>query len=419
MSGHTDARAHLLARRDRHRRPRRRRVSRADGRADRERGHARPAALPRWSWIAVAFALPSVTSDGRSSHVRWHDGLVFGAVLLAGAVAAMALERLPRPRVTPALRRGSLVLGVAAVVAVVAFVASKGTGSGAVGNSGGEDRLHELELPLRLVAAGVATASSTTWSPAPAQARSTYEPALPHDLPRLRDRAARPAGAVPDRGRIVGLALFLLAAAALCGRPAPPRPRARARARSCRPTSSIRSSTSTGTSSPSRRPRSSSRARSSAARRCGRVSPFALLARGRCRAARVRRAPPAVARRALVDAGDVCASAAAGGDARQAGALRRPAPRRPAGRSARVRIARGNRSSRVAYYAEAVERAAEEPETWLLGRPFALDHGCPRHAYTYLEPYTELNQKARRARAATTTGAALRARQHRQAALLS
>ncbi|MGZ6761655.1 MAG: hypothetical protein ACXVFD_16965, partial [Gaiellaceae bacterium] len=41
----------------------------------------------------IAFALPGVPSDDQSLHVRWRDGIVFGALLVAGAVAALLVER--------------------------------------------------------------------------------------------------------------------------------------------------------------------------------------------------------------------------------------------------------------------------------------------------------------------------------------
>jgi O-antigen ligase len=97
------------------------------------------AAVPAAVVVGIAFALPGVTGDGRSSHVRWHDGLVFGALLLVGAAAALVLERLPRPRITAGARRGLIALGAAgalAVVVVAALAALKGAGSAAVGNGG-------------------------------------------------------------------------------------------------------------------------------------------------------------------------------------------------------------------------------------------------------------------------------------------
>ena len=107
------------------------------------------AGVPAGVVSAVAFLLPGVTSDGQSDHVRWRDGLVFGVLLLAGAAAAVLLERLPRPRVTPALRRGLLAGAVLAVGAAVVFVVVKGGGSGAVGNGGG--RLGSTSSNFRFV----------------------------------------------------------------------------------------------------------------------------------------------------------------------------------------------------------------------------------------------------------------------------
>jgi hypothetical protein len=68
----------------------------------------------------VAFALPGVTRSGQAQATRWRDGLIFGAVLLAGAAGAAVLARAPRPAVTPRLRR--LGLGVAAVLVAAVVV---------------------------------------------------------------------------------------------------------------------------------------------------------------------------------------------------------------------------------------------------------------------------------------------------------
>jgi hypothetical protein len=95
------------------------------------------AAVPAAVVGGIAFALPGVTEDAQSLHVRWRDGLVFGALLVAGAVVALASERVPRPRVTPALRRAALVVGLVAVASLAAFVAVHGIGSGAVENDRG------------------------------------------------------------------------------------------------------------------------------------------------------------------------------------------------------------------------------------------------------------------------------------------
>ena len=101
------------------------------------------AALPAGAVVGLAFALPGVTSDGQSSHVRWHDGLVLGGALVVGAAVAAALTRLPRPRARPGLRRLALGVAAVAVLAAVAVALLKAgsawrsfTSSAEVGNGG-------------------------------------------------------------------------------------------------------------------------------------------------------------------------------------------------------------------------------------------------------------------------------------------
>jgi hypothetical protein len=95
------------------------------------------AALPAAVVGGIAFALPGVTSDDQSLHVRWRDGLAFGALLGAGAFGTVVLRRLRRPRDTRLLRRAALGLGVLVLAAAVAVVAVNGIGSGAVDNGSG------------------------------------------------------------------------------------------------------------------------------------------------------------------------------------------------------------------------------------------------------------------------------------------
>jgi hypothetical protein len=78
--------------------------------------------------------------------VRWRDGLIFGVLLVAGAVATVLLRRIPVPRVS---RRALVAAGVAVVIALAAVVVIRGGGSGAVGNGGG--RLTNTSSNFRFV----------------------------------------------------------------------------------------------------------------------------------------------------------------------------------------------------------------------------------------------------------------------------
>ncbi len=98
------------------------------------------AAIPAAVVAGIAFALPGVTGGAEPSSTRWRDGLVFGALLVAGAVGAALLTRLPAPRVS---RRTLYVVGgilLAAVVVVGALKAGSAwrqfTSSTEVGNQG-------------------------------------------------------------------------------------------------------------------------------------------------------------------------------------------------------------------------------------------------------------------------------------------
>ena len=113
----------------------------------------------------VALLLPGVSSDGVSHHARVRDGLVFGAVLVAGAVVVAFASRFVLSRaVDPRLARGAAVaLVVLVLVALAAAVVRAGGPAGFV-----SDRWHEFsnqisaqvpESPTRIVS----ISSSNRW----------------------------------------------------------------------------------------------------------------------------------------------------------------------------------------------------------------------------------------------------------------
>ena len=57
--------------------------------------------------------------------------------------------------------------------------------------------------------------------------------------------------------------------------------------------------------------------------------------------------------------------------------------------------ARGRQQRAFDYYVDAVHKQPKNPQTWLFAGRYALDKRCYHLAYTYLEKFTELNQKAR------------------------
>jgi hypothetical protein len=82
------------------------------------------AGLPAVGALAVAFSLPGITSDGQTHTARLHAGIVFGIVLAADAVIAVALSRYPLPAVTTT-RRIALALLAVAIAASVAVGAAR------------------------------------------------------------------------------------------------------------------------------------------------------------------------------------------------------------------------------------------------------------------------------------------------------
>jgi O-Antigen ligase len=79
------------------------------------------AGVPAAAVIGLAFSLSGVTKDGASHSTRVHDGLIFGAALLAGAGVVVALSRIPPPEPTLSVCRMATVFVI--VVAAAASLA--------------------------------------------------------------------------------------------------------------------------------------------------------------------------------------------------------------------------------------------------------------------------------------------------------
>ena len=194
--------AHLLARRHRHR-------GRSSSRAwlaltdERLESAATLVAAALPAAVVVAASRSRCPASRATASRRTRAGTTASSSArcsLAGAVAAVGARARCRGRASRrALRRGARSrVGVAAVVAVVALRrASKGTGSGAVGNSGG--RIGSTSSNFRLVWWRQAWHGFEHHELAGTGAGSFHLTNLRYrtTLPRLDDRAARPAGAVP------------------------------------------------------------------------------------------------------------------------------------------------------------------------------------------------------------------------------
>jgi hypothetical protein len=354
------------------------------------------AAVPGAAAVGIAFALPGVTSDGQSSHARWRDGLIFGVLLVAGAIAATLLRRVPLPRVPRRVLRGAGAAVIAALV-VVAFV--KGGGSGAVGNGG--HRLTETSSNFRftwwgqavhgwehdrLLGTGAGTFHVTNLLYRDSYLDYTTEP---HNLPLQF---------LTESG-IVGLALFLLAAAALLRGVRRRRGHELALALVLLaylvhslldidwdfvavsvPAFLVAGALAGGV--PLRR-----------------VSPFgALVAAGAALLAFVVLLLPWLGERWSAQATDA-APARAVTLADRARSVD-PLLVEPLWALAFAAERRGDLPTAYAYYREATRKQPKNADTWLAAGQFAFAHGCMRAAYDNLEKFTELDNKARSSRGA-------------------
>ncbi len=350
-------------------------------------------AVPAAAVVGLAFALPGVTGDGQSLHVRWRDGLIFGALLAVGAVATVLLRRVPLPRVSRRVVVTAAVVGVAALCVVVVV---KGGGSGAVGNGGG--RLANTSSNFRfawwrqavdgwqhhrLAGTGAGTFELTNLRYRLSYLDKTIEP---HSLPLQF---------LTEAG-IVGALLFVLMCASLL-RPLWRRPRGHELALALLfPAYLVHGLVDVGWDFVA-------------------VSAPAFLVAG----ALVGRAPPrpvssfaqlAVAGVALLAFGVLLLPWL--GERWASEALGASPPSRAVQLANRAHSVdpllvepywakafaaeQRNDAPRIAfdYYVQAVRRQPLNPQTWLSAGEYAFGIGCYRSAYTYLERYTELDQKA-------------------------
>ena len=355
----------------------------------------------------VAFALPGVTSDG-AVVARRAGGTASSSAPCCSSVRS---RRLPSTRAAAAARRaGSPARLVVAALVAVSPAGRGGVSSGrlarerlgSVGNGGQRARLERssnfrftwwhqawrrLGTIIRSTATAPAPSTCTTCATADSYLDFTTEP---HDLPL--QFLSEPAWSVSSL-------LVARLRGSCCGRSCRRRgPRARARAASAGVPRCTRSSTSTGTSSPSPRRRSSPPARSPGAPRdCGGSAASRSCAAAGRRVAVVRRArcspwlgAPLGRRRALVRL------TGSRDHAREPRACGRPAPRRAALAKAIADDGDGSASQR-AFALLRRRRSTGSRRTRRRGdgrRVRLASSAAPRLAYTYLEKYTELDQKA-------------------------
>jgi hypothetical protein len=371
------------------------------------------AAIPAAAVVAIAFALPGVTSDGQSLHVRWRDGLVFGALLAAGAAATLVLRRVPLPRDTRVVRRGIVVVVAVALAGAVAFVVAKGIGSATVGNGAGRfgstssnfrftwwDQAWRgfLDHPLGGVGAGAFHLLNLRF-------RASYLDFTiePHNLP---------VQLLAEVG-IVGLALFALACGLLV------RPSLRRRGHELAlalllPAFLLHALVDVdwdfvAVAAPALVAAGALAGRPARAP----VRGFALLpAAGAALVLAGSFASPWLARRWALDAYGASPSHAIE-LADRAHSLD-PFLLDPYWAKALALDGQGRTTAAFAEYVAAVRRQPKNPQAWLQAGEYAKDVGCPYQAYTYLEKYTELDQKALPSQGADDYRAMLWKVDHRQ-----
>lgn len=354
------------------------------------------ASVPAAAVVGIAFALPGVTGDGEPSHARWRDGLIFGALLLAGAIAVTLLRRIPLPRVP---RQALIGAGMVVIAALVAVAVVKGGGSGALGNGG--TRLTETSSNFRftwwgqavhgwehakLLGTGAGTFHVTNLLYRHSYLDYTTEP---HDLPLQF---------LTEAG-IIGLALFLLAAAALL-RGMHRRRKHELALALLLPAFLVHSLVDidwdfVAVAAPAFLAAGALTGRAELRR----VSAFGwLFAAGAALLAFVVLLLPWLGERWSSEA-TVASPARAVTLANRARSVD-PLLVEPLWALAFAAERRGDLPTAYAYYKEAERKQPKNAETWLLAGQFAFAHGCMRAAYDNLEKFTELDNKAQASRGA-------------------
>jgi hypothetical protein len=361
-------------------------------------------AVPAAAVVGIAFALPGVTGDGQSSHVRWRDGLIFGVLLVAGAIAATLLRRVPVPRVP---RRVLIGTGAVVIAALVVLAVVKGGGSGAVGNGG--QRLTDTSSNFRF----------TWWSQALhgwEQDRLLGTGAGSFHVTNLRFRTSfvdfttephnLPLQFLTEAG-IVGLALLVVTAAMLM-RGTHRRSKHELALALLLPAYLVHSLVDidwdfVAVSAP---------AFLAAGTLAGgpvlrRVSVYgSLVAAGAALLACVVLVLPWLGERWSSDA-LVASPAHAVKLAKRARSVD-PLLVEPLWALAFAAEQRHELPTAYAYYLDATRRQPKNADTWLLAGQFAFAHGCMRAAYDNLEKFTELDNKARPSRGGDAYNTALR-----------
>ncbi len=354
------------------------------------------AALPGLAVVGIAFLLPGVTSDGQASHTRWRDGLVFGGLVLLGAVAAAVLgARTPRLQLSRGARRALVVAGMLVLIGLVGLVLVKGSGSGSVGNGGG--RLGSTSSNFRavwwqqaldgwrgdkLTGTGAGSFHLTNL-----RYRDSYldETTEPHDLPL---QMLSEAGAI-------GLVLFLLAGAFLLRHSLRRRGHELALALIL-PAYLLHSLIDVdwdfaAVSAPAFLAAGGLAGRASLRR----VSPFATVAAaGVAALAFGALLLPWLGARWADDALVAARPAQAVRLADRALSVD-PLLVEPYWAKADAAIGLEEHQRAFDYFLQGVQRQPKNPQTWLQAGEYALSRNCYHLAYTYLERYTELDPKAR------------------------